>query len=72
MPLQQSPANTATHIHQAAPGSAGPPRIAFPNPQYTESGKLQSVGCLTGPFETGLAPNGTGAFSFNLDNGRRG
>ena len=29
----QSPARTATHIHEAAPGMAGPPRIAFPNPQ---------------------------------------
>ncbi|RIJ54586.1 CHRD domain-containing protein, partial [Clavibacter phaseoli] len=26
----QSPAKTATHIHQAAVGKAGPPRIAFP------------------------------------------
>ena len=28
----QSPAVTATHIHSAARGASGPPRIAFPNP----------------------------------------
>lgn len=50
----QSPAKTATHIHQAAPGQAGPPRIAFPNPTPTGSGTFTSEGCLQGPFTTGI------------------
>jgi hypothetical protein len=69
-----SPANTATHIHQAPKGSAGPPRLAFrasshlvllegwppaANPQYQANGKLQSLGCLIGPFETGVVVNGS-------------
>ena len=29
----QSPAATATHIHEAAAGQPGPPRISLPNPQ---------------------------------------
>merc|ERR1711988_1263159 len=28
----QSPADTATHIHEAPKGKSGPPRLAFPNP----------------------------------------
>lgn len=56
-----SPAKTATHIHQAAKGLAGPPRIAFPNPEPANSGpnvdKI-SVGCMTGPFTTGVLANG--------------
>ncbi|PWN43029.1 hypothetical protein IE81DRAFT_289413, partial [Ceraceosorus guamensis] len=59
----QSPANTATHIHQAAAGSAGPPRLAFPNPEfkYTDvEGKEVRVskGCAQGPFSTGLTVAG--------------
>ncbi|ORY58015.1 hypothetical protein BCR35DRAFT_271277 [Leucosporidium creatinivorum] len=58
-----SPAKTATHIHEAAYGRNGPPRIAFPNPTVTspidEFGRRVSVGCLQGPFTTGLAPTGT-------------
>ncbi|GAA5869482.1 hypothetical protein JCM8547_001501 [Rhodosporidiobolus lusitaniae] len=58
-----SPAATATHIHEAAYGRNGPPRIAFPNPTINspvdEFGRRVSVGCLVGPFTTGLAPNGT-------------
>lgn len=61
----QSPATTATHIHEAARGASGPPRIAFPNPQPLASNKdvRNSVGCLTGPFKTGVLANGvdTGA-----------
>lgn len=61
----QSPAATATHIHEAARGASGPPRIAFPNPQPLASNKdvRNSVGCLTGPFKTGVLANGvdTGA-----------
>ena len=58
----QSPAITATHIHEAAKGASGPPRIAFPNPAGDDYvGK--SSGCLTGPFNTGVMANGvdTGA-----------
>lgn len=54
----QSPARTATHIHEAARGTSGPPRLAFPNPVGYDN-KRVSVGCLTGPFTTGLnGPNG--------------
>ncbi|KAG7529380.1 hypothetical protein FFLO_05695 [Filobasidium floriforme] len=59
----QSPAVTATHIHEAVRGRAGPPRIAFPNPTgdspLTEQGWRTSYGCLQGPFETGVLANGT-------------
>lgn len=60
----QSPAATATHIHEAALGRAGPPRLSFPNPRPLDrvSGLdtfswRASFGCLQGPFRTGL--NGT-------------
>jgi hypothetical protein len=55
-----SPAITATHIHEAIEGAAGPPRIAFPNPEPADSGPevvKRSSGCITGPFTTGI--NGT-------------
>ncbi|GAA5985242.1 hypothetical protein JCM11641_003646 [Rhodosporidiobolus odoratus] len=68
-----SPANTATHIHQAGVGRNGPPRIAFPNPtplnwtegdstewlNSTEKQVRRSLGCLKGPFTTGILANGT-------------
>lgn len=56
----QSPAATATHLHEAARGASGPPRIAFPNPQPVAGSHdvRNSVGCLTGPFKTGLLANG--------------
>jgi len=59
----QSPAKTATHIHQAALGKSGPPRIAFPNPSPVGDGPRTSSGCLQGPFTTGVQANGadTGA-----------
>ncbi|NEM08257.1 CHRD domain-containing protein [Geodermatophilus normandii] len=62
-PPFQSPAKTATHVHQAAAGQAGPPRLAFPNPEDDGSGRLVSSGCLQGPFTTGVVTNGadTGA-----------
>ncbi|GAA4786245.1 hypothetical protein GCM10023200_20290 [Actinomycetospora chlora] len=53
----QSPARTATHIHEAQPGMSGPPRIAFPNPSG-EGGTRTSSGCLQGPFTTGVMANG--------------
>lgn len=64
-PPFQSMAKTATHVHQAAAGTNGPPRIAFPNPVDTGNGQLKSSGCLQGPFTTGLtgtdgADTGTG------------
>jgi len=49
----QSPALTATHIHQADKGKAGPPRIAFPNPAGNGTVR-KSSGCITGPFLTGI------------------
>lgn len=60
----QSPAKTATHMHEAARGASGPPRIAFPNPVTGPDPNVRNaVGCLTGPFETGVKVNGvdTGA-----------
>ncbi|KAM0195611.1 hypothetical protein ACHAPA_007463 [Fusarium lateritium] len=53
----ESPANTATHIHEAVKGKSGPPRIAFPNPVGNDKVR-NSVGCLKGPFRTGVKPNG--------------
>lgn len=55
----QSPAVTATHIHQAAAGASGPPRLAFPNPEYvrndiTGAEVRQTKGCMKGPFTTGV------------------
>lgn len=54
----QSPAKTATHIHQAVAGQPGPPRIAFPNPAPIGDGPRTSSGCLQGPFTTGVVANG--------------
>ncbi|SDO84728.1 CHRD domain-containing protein [Microbacterium sp. ru370.1] len=54
----QSPAKTATHIHEAAVGEPGPPRIAFPNPTPVGDGPRTSSGCLQGPFTTGVVANG--------------
>ncbi|KAK5693047.1 hypothetical protein LTR97_010523 [Elasticomyces elasticus] len=58
----QSPAKTATHIHQAVKGASGPPRLAFPNPlPVSDDPKVTrySKGCLKGPFTTGILRNGT-------------
>ncbi|KAK5057480.1 hypothetical protein LTR84_011480 [Exophiala bonariae] len=58
----QSAAKTATHIHQAVKGASGPPRIALPNPLPISDDPTvirRSVGCLTGPFTTGILANGT-------------
>lgn len=61
-----SPATTATHIHEAAAGQSGPPRIAFPNPVAVgdpAAGVMNSAGCIKGPFTTGVVMEGadTGA-----------
>ncbi|KAG9678423.1 hypothetical protein KCU99_g1276, partial [Aureobasidium melanogenum] len=53
-----SPAATATHIHEAAKGASGPPRIAFSNPVDVGNGVRRSFGCQQGPFKTGLLANG--------------
>ncbi|KAL8850078.1 MAG: hypothetical protein Q9221_005004 [Calogaya cf. arnoldii] len=53
----QSPARTATHVHEGAKGRNGPPRLAFPNPMGTGDVRV-SVGCMQGPFTTGLIMNG--------------
>ncbi|WP_313818178.1 CHRD domain-containing protein [Citricoccus sp.] len=50
----ESPAATATHVHEAAAGESGPPRLAFPNPEPVGDGPRTSSGCLQGPFTTGL------------------
>jgi len=57
----QSPAKTATHIHQADVHKNGPPRIAFPNPTEVPGNHnlRRSVGCLQGPFKTGVNVEGT-------------
>lgn len=55
----QSPAVTATHLHESDKGKSGPPRIAFPNPQPIAEGVRRSVGCIVGPFRTGLNATGT-------------
>ncbi|KAL8730015.1 MAG: hypothetical protein Q9166_004339 [cf. Caloplaca sp. 2 TL-2023] len=53
----QSMAKTATHVHQGAKGRNGPPRLAFPNPMGDGPERF-SVGCLQGPFTTGLIVDG--------------
>jgi hypothetical protein len=55
-----SPATTATHIHEAARGASGPPRIAFPNPEPVNGDVAvrNSAGCLEGPFTTGVMVEG--------------
>ena len=68
----QSPAVTATHIHEAVKGKAGPPRIAFPNPVEVCPGVRRSVGCITGSkdgFVTGVKNPATGldqGFGFHV------
>lgn len=52
-PPYESPALTATHIHEAVAGEQGPPRIAFPDPTG-EGDVLTSQGCMQGPFTTGI------------------
>lgn len=52
-PPYESPAKTATHIHEAVAGQSGPPRLAFPNPEGDGPTRTSS-GCLQGPFTTGV------------------
>lgn len=32
--------------------------LAFPNPSGSDEGPRKSIGCLTGPFKTGVIANG--------------
>lgn len=50
----ESPAVTATHLHEADAGEAGPPRIAFDDPEPVGDGPRTSSGCMEGPFVTGV------------------
>lgn len=52
-PPYESPAKTATHIHEADAGEPGPPRLAFADPTG-DGAELTSSGCLQGPFTTGI------------------
>ncbi|KAI9875064.1 MAG: hypothetical protein M1830_008974 [Pleopsidium flavum] len=54
----QSPALTATHLHQGPKGGSGPPRVTFPNP-VGDDYRRNAVGCVVGPFKTGIMVNGT-------------
>lgn len=56
-PPYESPANTATHIHESPEGVVGPPRVAFPDPQDNGDGTLSNSGCISGPFMTGIGPD---------------
>ncbi|MEU3307767.1 CHRD domain-containing protein [Nocardiopsis sp. NPDC006832] len=49
----ESSAETATHLHEAAEGEFGPPRVVFPDPQDQGDGTLVGSGCVQGPFTTG-------------------
>lgn len=53
-PPYESPARTATHIHESPEGVQGPPRLSFPDPEEDDDGMLRSSGCVQGPFTTGL------------------
>merc|ERR1712137_1458652 len=55
----QSAAITATHIHEAVEGMAGPPRLAFPNPTGPDE-RRTSYGCLKGPFFVNVTNMATG------------
>jgi hypothetical protein len=59
-PPYESPADTATHIHQGAVGEPGPPRVVFPDPELHDDGRLTSTGCIAGPFVTGIGPDAGG------------
>ncbi|ENI01859.1 hypothetical protein COCC4DRAFT_26469 [Bipolaris maydis ATCC 48331] len=55
----QSPAITATHIHEGVKGKPGPPRLAFPNPTSPDY-RCNSVGCLKGPLFVNVTNSATG------------
>jgi len=49
-PPFESPAPTATHIHDGDPGVVGPAVVLFPDPEMSSDGTLQTSGCLQEPF----------------------
>jgi hypothetical protein len=58
-PPYESPATTATHIHEGDRGVVGPPVVVFPDPQPRDpdfDGPRTSSGCLPGElaFQTGV------------------
>ena len=57
-----SPAHTATHIHEGDVGEVGPPRVAFRNPGPIGDDERASSGCHRVPMETstGDPDNGEG------------
>lgn len=58
-PPFMSPARTATHIHEADAGTAGPARIVFPDPDSGSGDVRTSSGCLSVPTTVGLMPDGS-------------
>ena len=60
-PPYKSPARTSTHIHEAAPGASGPPRLVFVDASSSSNTDPRtSSGCAKGPFTTGVAgPDGS-------------
>lgn len=63
-PPYESPARTATHLHEAPAGKSGPPRIAFVDPSSgDEDAPRTSAECVQGPFTSGVTADGadTGA-----------
>ena len=61
----QSPARTATHVHQAARGRNGPPRLAFPNPTGTGNERF-SVGCMRGEYSYHVPIYGCGKSDMSI------
>ncbi|MGH8934491.1 MAG: CHRD domain-containing protein [Egibacteraceae bacterium] len=57
-PPFESPAPTATHIHDGDPGVVGPPVVLFPNPEMSSDGALQTSGCLQEPFTSDASAQG--------------
>ncbi|KAL8850684.1 MAG: hypothetical protein Q9198_011096, partial [Flavoplaca austrocitrina] len=46
-------------MHEGKKGASGPPRITFPNPSGPKHEK-NVVGCMKGPFRTGIPDTETG------------
>jgi hypothetical protein len=54
-PPFQSPAPTATHIHQGPAGAVGPPVWLFPDAEMADDGTLRSTGCQQRAFPADVA-----------------
>lgn len=52
----QSMARTSTHVHEAAKGKNGPPRLAFPNPTGDGNERF-SFGCMQGMLSSRAMPH---------------